>query len=149
MDTLTSINSIKKSPPVSNTTLNTSSMTYFLIIFYLLILNLHLLYTIFMSTLPFLRLIFYRLRNENFCLADQQSQIHKSITGCEIRTVITAYNDFHCRRTLSAGTASASSLAKFARCGVFGHVLFPQESPPYVTAILVRFKTRLFTKFIF
>ena len=30
--------------------------------------------------------------------------------------------------TLSAGMASASSLAKNAHCGVFGHMLFPQES---------------------
>src|SRR5699024_3863460 len=87
---LSSTNTSEKSPPVSKAACNTSSMTDFLSIFYLLILNLHLLYTIFMSTLPFLRLIFYRLRNENFCLADQQSQIHKSITGCEIRTLITA-----------------------------------------------------------
>src|SRR5699024_11748946 len=54
-------------------------------------------------------------------------------------TLFRSENGLHCRRTLSAGTASASSLAKFARCGVFGHVLFPQESPPYVTAIQVKF----------
>src|SRR5699024_6864632 len=28
---------------------------------------------------------------------------------------------------------------KITSCGVFGHVLFPQESPPYVTAIRVKF----------
>ncbi|MBM7570523.1 hypothetical protein JOC48_001001 [Aquibacillus albus] len=33
--------------------------------------------------------------------------------------------------SLSAGTASASSEAKSASCGVFGHVLFPQESTYY------------------
>src|SRR5690625_5205054 len=38
--------------------------------------------------------------------------------------------DFHCRRTLSAGTASASS--RNPLCGVFRHVLFPLESPPSV-----------------
>src|SRR5699024_11737133 len=37
-------------------------------------------------------------------------------------------NGLHCRRTLSAGTASASSLAKNARCGVFGHVPFPRRT---------------------
>jgi len=34
------------------------------------------------------------------------------------------------RGMLSAGTASASSEAKNASCGVFGLALFPQESPP-------------------
>src|SRR5699024_7178280 len=67
-------------------------------------------------------------------------------------------NGFHYRRSLSAGTALASgqqdvghegvatrrrvlslpSFIQFARCGVFGLVLFPQESQPYVTAIRVR-----------
>src|SRR5699024_12862215 len=38
--------------------------------------------------------------------------------------------DFHCRQTLSAGTASASS--RNPLYGVFRHVLFPQESSPSV-----------------
>src|SRR5699024_6856193 len=46
-------------------------------------------------------------------------------SGCVQQTV-----DFHCRRTLSAGTASASS--RNPLCGVFRLVLFPLESPPSI-----------------
>src|SRR5699024_6452878 len=53
---------------------------------------------------------------------DPMNRFHKS-TG----------NGFHCRRMLSAGTASASSLAKFARCGVFRSTRCASASVALVT----------------
>src|SRR5699024_6681485 len=57
------------------------------------------------------------------------------VLGCFSKFIqMSCFTGFHFRRTLSAGTASASSLVKNTLCGVRGLVLFPQESPPYVPA---------------
>src|SRR5699024_1526035 len=57
------------------------------------------------------------------------------VLGCFSKFIqMSCFTGFHFRRTLSAGTASASSLVKNTLCGVRGLVLFPQESPPCVPA---------------
>src|SRR5699024_3988312 len=57
------------------------------------------------------------------------------VLGCFSKFIqMSCFTGFHFRRTLSAGTASASSLVKNTLCGVRGLVLFPQESPPHVPA---------------
>src|SRR5699024_3854281 len=53
---------------------------------------------------------------------DPMNRFHKSTV-----------NGFHCMRMLSAGTASASSLAKFARCGVFRSTRCASASVALVT----------------